>query len=165
MGILDKFVRMITWRTAQIGQAALAAVMLLIVANIFSRIPWKPVPGTVELTEILGAVLLTTGVAYTQLMKGHIFVGVLVEKFPPRLQGVVDTIVSAISLFFAGLLAKETIAFGAKMAQRGWATADLLIPIYPVIYLVAFGFLMLAVVLLKDLIKAIMMIIKGSEAL
>jgi TRAP-type C4-dicarboxylate transport system permease small subunit len=164
MGILDKLVRMITWRTAQIGQAALAAVMFLIVANILSRMPWRPVAGTVELTEILGAVLLATGVAYCQMMKGHIFVGVLVEKFPPRVQGVVDSIVSIVSLFFAGLLAKETIAFGVRMAQRGYATPDLKIPISPVIYLVAFGFLMLAVVILRDLIKAIIMIIKGSEA-
>jgi len=164
MGFFDKVLRSVIWRTAQIGQLALAAVMFLIVSNIISRIPGKPVPGTVELTEILGAVLLSMGVAYCQMTKGHIFVGVLVERLSPRLQGAIDFFTSLVALFFSGLLAKETFVFGSTMMQRNWMTAHLRIPIYPFIYLVAFGFLMLAAVLFRDLLKAVIMMFKGSEA-
>jgi len=163
MALLEKIVRTFTLRTAQIGQVALAAVMFLIVANVLMRIPWKPVPGTVELTEILGAVLLTMGVAYCQIVKGHIFVSVLVERFSPRVQGIIDAFTAIIALFFSSALAWETVVFAGRMMKRGYATAHLLIPIYPFIYLVGFGFVMLAIVLLRDFLKAVILAVKGSE--
>lgn len=163
MGILERFVHAITLRTAQVAQAVLAFVMLIIVANVISRIWWKPVPGTVELVEMSGAVLLALAVAYTAIMKGHIMVGVLVERFPPRTQAAVDFVVSAIALVFSFLLARETVVFAARMMQRGYTTGHLLLPIAPSIYLVAFGFAMLSLVLLRDMLKAVMIVIKGSE--
>lgn len=160
--LFDRFVHALTWRTAQVAQIVLAFVMFLIVANVISRRLLSPVPGTVELVEMSGAVLLAMAVAYTAMMKGHITVGVLVERFPPRLQAAVDLVVNAASLFFSFLLARETFVFAAKMAHRGWTTGHLYLPIAPSIYLVAFGFSMLALVLFRDLLKAAITVIKGS---
>jgi TRAP-type C4-dicarboxylate transport system permease small subunit len=137
--------------------------MIIIVANVLSRIPWNPVPGTVELTEMAGAVLLAAGVAYTAAMKGHIMVGFFVDRYSPRVQAVVDIITNAISLFFIYLLARETFVFAGKMLARGFVTADLLIPIHPIIYLVAMSFVMLALVVLRDLIKAAILAVKGGK--
>ncbi len=165
MDFFDKFVRKLTLRTAYIGQAALAGVMFVIVANILLRRIWKPLPGTVEIVEILGAVLLALGVAYCAVTKGHIAVGVLVEKLSDRKEAVVESVTSFISLFFIGLLAWETMVYGSKMMEKGYTTAHLLIPLYPFIYLVGFGFIMLALVLLMDFVKSLMaiVILKGSE--
>ncbi|MCL6558209.1 MAG: TRAP transporter small permease [Firmicutes bacterium] len=160
----DKFVRKLTWRTAQIGQITLAAVMFLIVLNVLLRMLWnKPVPGTVELTEMLGAVLLAMGVAHCQVTKGHIFVDVLVQKFSPQMQRAVDALMSTLALFFTVLLARETLVFGVEMARKNYKTADLLLPVFPVICLVGLGFLMLALVILLDLVKAIIINPKGRE--
>ncbi|MEW5921118.1 MAG: TRAP transporter small permease [Bacillota bacterium] len=163
MNFFERFVRTLTWRTAQVGQVALAAAMFIIVANVISRIPWKPVPGTVEIVEMAGAVLLGMGVAYTAAMKGHIMVGVLVEKFSPRIQAIVDVFTHVLALYFTYILARETIVYAARMMARGYVTANLLLPVYPAIYLVAFGFIMLALVVFKDLLKAAIMAVKGSE--
>ncbi|MBS4021592.1 MAG: TRAP transporter small permease [Dethiobacter sp.] len=163
MNTFDKFVRALTLRTAQAAQLVLAFVMFIIVANVVSRRLWRPVPGTVELVEMSGAVLLALAVAYTALMKGHIMVGVLVERFPARIQAAVDILVNAIAVFFSFLLAKETFFFAGRMMQRGFTTGQLFIPVAPSIYLVAFGFAMLALVLLSDLLKAVITVIKGSE--
>jgi TRAP-type C4-dicarboxylate transport system permease small subunit len=163
MAIIDKIVRALIWRTAQVGQIALVAVMALIVANVLLRIPGNPVPGTVEMTEILGSILLALGVAYTTLVKGHIFVSVLVDKFPPRIQYLVDSLTNIIALFFVYLLARETFVFAARMASRGYSTAHLLLPVAPSIYIVAFGFTMVGVVLLLDLVKSLIKVVKGVE--
>ncbi|MDO9534250.1 MAG: TRAP transporter small permease subunit [Bacillota bacterium] len=164
MALIEKVVRSLIWRTAQFGQLALAAVMVLIVANVFLRIRWNPVPGTVEMTEILGSMLLALGVAYCTLVKGHIFVSVLVDKFPPRIQALVDSLTTTIALFFVYALARETFIFAARMAARGYATAHLLLPVAPSIYIVAFGFAMVGVVLLLDLVKSLIKVVKGVEA-
>lgn len=164
MNLFERFVQALTWRTAQVAQIALVFAMLIIVANVILRVPWKPVPGTVELVEMAGAVLLGMAVAYTAIMKGHIMVGVLVERFSPRVQGIVELVVSIVSLVFASLLAREILWYAVSMMERGYETGHLRLPIAPSIYLVAFGFIMLALVLLRDLIKAVIIVVKGSES-
>jgi TRAP-type C4-dicarboxylate transport system permease small subunit len=164
MRLLEQAVQQVAWKLAQIGQVATAVVMFLLVANIFSRFLWKlPVPGTVELTEMLGTVLLAGGVAYCHWVKGHISVGVLVERLSPRGQGLVDTLMNLLALAATGVLAKETLAFGLSMAREGYKTADLHVPMYPFIYLVGVCFLVLAIIIVRDLIKAVIMLVKGSE--
>jgi len=163
MNVFDRLIRTLTWRTAQIGQAALFFAMFIIVANVLSRIPWYPVPGTVELTEMAGAVLLAAGVAYTAAMKGHIMVGFFVDRYSLRVQAIVDIFTNVVALFFIYLLARETFVFAGRMMARGAVTADLLIPIHPTIYLVAISFVMLALVVFRDLIKAAILAVKGGE--
>jgi TRAP-type C4-dicarboxylate transport system permease small subunit len=155
----------LTLRTAQVAQVVLVFVMLIVVANVVSRIWWKPVPGTVELVEMGGAVLLALSVAFTAYKKGHIAVGVLVERFPPRLQALADLATSALALFFCSLLARETFSFAGRMMKQGYSTGLLRLPIAPSIYLVAFGFAMLALVLCKDLLQAAVKLFRGSEQL
>ena len=163
MKVFERFVHALTLRTAQAAQLVLAFVMFIIVANVISRIWWKPIPGTVELVEMSGAVLLAMAVAYTALLKGHIMVGVLVDRFPQRMQAAADIVVNFIAFIFSFLLARETFVFAARMMQRGYTTGHLLLPVAPAIYLVAFGFTMLALVLFRDLLKAVITVAKGSE--
>ena len=164
LNLFERFVQILTWRTAQVAQLAMVVVMAITVTNVIIRIPWRPIGGAVELVEMSGAVLLGLGVAYTAIMKGHIMVGVLVERFSPRIQGLIELVVSVISLFFSYLLARELIFFAYGRMIAGYETGHLKIPIAPSIYLVAFGFIMLALVLLLDLIRAIITVAKGSEA-
>lgn len=163
ISLFTRFVHILTWRTAQLAQAALVFAMVIIVANVILRIPWKPIGGTVELVEMAGAVLLALGVAYTAIMKSHIMVEVLVERFSPRVQGLINIVVSLISLYFSYLLARELLYYAIDMMGRGYETGHLKIPIAPSIYLVAFGFIMLALVLLVDLIKAVSTVLQGRE--
>ena len=162
---LEKIIRALTWKTAQIGQVALAGVMFLIVANIIMRQIYRPIAGTVEIVEILGAVLLSMGVAYCAFKKGHIAVGFLVEKLSERKEAVVESVVNFIALIFVGMLAWETVVYGIKMMERGYTTGHLMIPLYPFIILVGFGFFMLAAVLLLEVIKCLVAaaVLKGSE--
>ena len=160
----ETFVRALTLRTAQVAQLALVFTMVIIVANVISRrFLWGPIPGTVELVEMSGAILLAMAVAYTAINKGHIMVGVLVERFPLRIQAIVGLVVNAIALFFIFLLARETFVYAARMMTRGYSTGLLRLPIAPSIYLVAIGFAMLALVISLDLVKAAIIVFKGSE--
>ncbi len=159
-GIVEKLAR---W-TSQLGQIALVAVMLLIVTNVVVRIPWKPLPGTVEIVELLGAILLGLGIAYCQQMKSHIFVSVLVDRFSPRTQALIDTLTGILALLVNSLLARQIFLYGSRMMTRGYSTGHLEIPLYPFIYLVSFGFFILSLVLLKDLLKSVTLLVKGKES-
>ena len=160
---LERFVRALTWRTAQAAQLAMVFLMMITVINVIIRVPWRPIGGTVELVEMAGAIMLSLGIAYTAIVKGHIMVGVLVERFPKRVQGFVEIVVSSISLFFSLLLAREITSYGLRMMERGYMTGHLGVPIAPSILLTAFGFVMLSLVLLLDLIKAVIIVTKGRK--
>jgi TRAP-type C4-dicarboxylate transport system permease small subunit len=162
--LLEKFVHNLTLRTAQAAQLAMVMAMLIIIANVILRIPWKPIGGTVELVEMAGAILLALGVAYTAITKGHIMVGILVEKFPPRLQGIVDLVVTSISLFFSFILARELFMYAITMMEKGYETGHLKIPLAPSIFIVSFGFMMLTLVLLLDFVKAFNLAYKGGAS-
>ncbi len=164
ISLLEKFVHNLTLRTAQAAQLAMVLAMLIIVANVILRIPWKPIGGTVELVEMAGAILLALGVAYTAITKGHIMVGILVDRFPPRIQGIVDLVVTSISLFFSFILARELLFYAINMMEKGYETGHLKIPLAPSIYIVSFGFMMLTLVLLLDLIKAFNLALKGGAS-
>ncbi len=159
----EKLVESMTLRTAQAAQVAMVFIMVVIVANVILRIPWKPLGGTVELVEMAGAILLALGIAYTAMLKGHIMVGILVEKFPPRARGLTDVIVNFIALVFSFILARELLFYALSMLSRGYETGHLKIPVAPSIFLVAFGFFMLCMVLLLNLLKAAQSLVKGGK--
>ncbi len=159
----EKLVETMTLRTAQAAQVAMVFIMVVIVANVILRIPWKPLGGTVELVEMAGAILLALGVAYTAMLKGHIMVGILVEKFPPRIRWLSDIIVNLIALVFSFILARELFFYALSMLSRGYETGHLKIPVAPSIFLVAFGFIMLCMVLLLNLLRAAQNLAKGGN--
>jgi TRAP-type C4-dicarboxylate transport system permease small subunit len=160
----EKLVKSMTLRTAQAAQVAMIFIMVVIVANVILRIPWKPLGGTVELVEMAGSILLALGIAYTAMMKGHIMVGILVEKFPPRIRGFTDFVVNLVALVFSFILARELLLYALNMLSRGYETGHLKIPVAPSIFLVAFGFIMLCMVLLLNLLRAAQSLVKGGEA-
>jgi len=163
MDRLEKIVSYLARRTAQLAQLALVLAMLVIVANIFMRAWWKPLTGSYELVEILGAVILSMGVAYCAVNRGHVSVSLLVDSFPPRIRGFIDMITSIISLAFISVIAWGLLQYAAMVQRRGLSTSSLDIPLYPVYYLVALGLLMLGLTVFVDLLKNIMRIIQRGN--
>lgn len=160
---LENVVQKLTQLTVRLAQVAMVFAMLVIVANVFLRVPFQPIGGTVELVEMAGAILLGLGVSYTAMMKGHITVGIFVDKLPLKMQALFGLLVNLIAFFFTFLLARELFNYAINMMQRGYQTGHLHIPVAPSIFLVAFGFVMLALVILVDLLKAGSVLVKGSE--
>ncbi len=160
---MEKIVYSMALWAARVAQVALAAVMFVIVTNVLMRAVWKPLPGTYELVEIGGAVLLSLGVAYCAVMKGHVAVEVLVEKLPLRLRALVEGTTSLIAFVFAGAIGYDSFVYSARVMGRGYATGHLSIPLYPFYYLVSFGLIILALVLLIDFVKTMFKIFRGES--
>ncbi len=160
---VEKFIQQMTLRLAQVGQLALVLVMLVIVANILLRAWWVPLKGSYELVEILGAILLSLGVAHCAAHRGHVAVSFLVDRMVPWKRAVVDLVTN---LIFAVIMLYVTwgmIGYAGKMYSRGYATTSLNIPLFPVYYLVGFGLALLFVVIIIQLLQAIVVIFRGGE--
>lgn len=147
-------------KTSQLAQAALVLVMLVIVANILVRIWWKPLPGSYELVEILGALILSMGLAYCARTRGHVTVTLVADKLSPGKQAVLDSIIHLISCLFISAVGWGLIQSAFKAQQRSLETSTLGLPLYPVHYLVAAGVFMLALTALLDFLKSSLLILK-----
>ena len=152
-----------TLRLAQAGQVALVLVMLIIVANILLRAFWKPLTGSYEMVEILGAILLSLGIAHCAVHKGHVAVSFLVDKMAFRTRAIIDTLTNLIFLGVISCVTWGMIQYAGKMLDRGYTTTSLAIPLYPVYYLVSIGLILLVLVLFCQLLNSILLIVKGAK--
>lgn len=160
---LEKFTGRITALFSLLAQFALAAVMFLIVANIIFRRFVAPIPGTVEIVELGGALILGSSIAYCLYNGGHIFVDVLVQRLPEKHQKFVDFLGNLLMLILNGLIAWQMYIYGARMLSRGIVTGHLEIPTGPVIYVIAIGFLMMAMVNLTHVLNSASFLLRGGK--
>jgi len=71
---------------------SIVLIMLIITVGVISRLLGNPILGTVELAEVLHVVVIMFSFAYTQSLKEHISIGILADRFPRKVQVLVDNI-------------------------------------------------------------------------
>jgi TRAP-type C4-dicarboxylate transport system permease small subunit len=114
---------------------------------------WVPVSGTYELMGFSGALLTAFALAYTQIKKGHIAVDVLVNVFPSKVQWVLAAINNGMCFIFFMLAGWQLAIKANTLRTTGEVTETLRIIYYPFTYAVALGCAVLALILLRDLLR------------
>ena len=165
MKTLNKVLGVVTENMARVAQLAVVVCMVYVVADVTRRgAVGTGFPGVVEVVELMGAVILSMGIGYLTFVRGHVAVDVLVMRLPPRRQAIFDLVNGAISLYFAVLLTRAMIKYGILNETSRWVTGVLAIPRHPFIYTVAAALALTCVVLIRDMVKAVIMLKTGGEA-
>ena len=139
----------------------LAATASLVVANILGRVLFnRPILGTYELVGFLTAAVVGLALARCALENSHIAISFLTDKLPPSWQRFTELAVDLPAMVFLFFAAYNIFAYGSRLAASGVVSSTIRLPFYPFIYLVAAGFLMLAMTVLLSLLKQI----GGGEA-
>jgi TRAP-type C4-dicarboxylate transport system permease small subunit len=138
-----------------IGGVFLIAMVLLTCANIFSRNIWIPIRGTFELMGYFGAIVTAFALGSTQLKKGHIAVDVLINSFSDNTKKILQIVNNGICTLFFSIAAWQIAVKATTLMNTGEVTETLRIIYYPFTYAVAFGCLVLALVMLTDLLKSL----------
>ena len=74
--------------------------MLYIVLDVILRFIDRPLLGTSEMVQLIMVIIVFSGIAYTDVQRGHVAVDVVVERFSKRTQAIIDCVVYAISLLY-----------------------------------------------------------------
>jgi len=139
-----------------IASAAIFSMMALTCVDVFLRYFFrKPIPGTYEIVALLGAVAVSFAMAHTLAKKGHVAVSLIVQMFPKRLQGIVESFISVFGIILFGLITWQSVLYGIDCQRSGEVSSTLELPFYPIIYGVALGAGVVCLVLLVDLVNAI----------
>jgi TRAP-type C4-dicarboxylate transport system permease small subunit len=156
MIVLEKLNRQLNRILVFIGGVFLISMVVLTCANIVFRLTWVPIRGTYELMGFFGALVTAFALGHTQLKKGHIAVDVLINTFPAKTRRILSAVNGFICLFFFGIAAWQIAVKATTLMKTGEVTETLRIIYYPFTYAVAFGCIVLVLVLFTDLLTAFM---------
>ncbi|WP_347489568.1 TRAP transporter small permease [Desulfoscipio sp. XC116] len=139
----------------KIAGLCMVSAMLLAVANIFLRALFsRPILGVYEYVVFLTVVTIGLSLAYCAVQDGHIAVSFVFDRLPLKLQGPVDLIINTAACLFWSLCAWQVGVYAGSTAASGIVSPTSQLPLYPFIYLVAFGLAVLALVLLVRTVEA-----------
>jgi TRAP-type C4-dicarboxylate transport system permease small subunit len=162
---MKKIIQMIAGISRQLDILAgicLTGVMILVVANILMRSLFnQPILGTYDVVGLLTALGIGFALANCAILNGHIAVDFVVDRLPIKIQVPVDILVDLIGFGFWGLVAWHVGAYAKVLATNGVVSATAQIPLYPIVYLIAFSLAGLSLVLLARLINSLAKAVAG----
>ena len=139
-----------------LGGAAVLLMMAIATVNVILRYPFKmPWPGAYEVVGFLGAIVIAFALGYTQKRKDHIVVDILTEKFPKRVNRILDGTNYLITTIFFALVSWQIFVFGTKIFRSGEVSETLKIMFHPVIFSVSLGFAVFSLTLALDFLKSV----------
>ena len=145
----------------QISVICVAALMVLVMLNIILRKVWHSIYGTYDYVGFITTLMVTFGIGYLAMKKGHIAVDLIVEKLPQRIQAIIDAFGNILSFGIFALVSYQCIVFGNSVLKSGEISMTSLTPYYPFLYGMALGVALLCLVILLYFIKCVVKAVKG----
>jgi TRAP-type C4-dicarboxylate transport system permease small subunit len=155
MGYLEKINDFLNKILMVVGSLAVLLLMSIATVNAFMRLPflkttWR---GAYETVGFLGAIVIAFALGYTQKRKDHIVVDILTERFPKRVNRVLDGINYFITTIFFAIVSWQVFVWGMKISKSGEVSETLKIMFHPFVYSVSLGFAVFSLTLILDFLK------------
>jgi len=140
-----------------VGMAFVLFIVLLTAVHTVGRYVFHmPIPGVVELSSYCLVVAVYLAVGYVMVTKGHVYIGLIVDRYSPRTQAIIDFITHFLCLVFVIIVSWQTIPEGIYVAKEGQSSTLLGIPNFPFYYLVSFGFALMGVAIILHMVNFIL---------
>ena len=133
----------------------LVIMMVLVFTNVVLRAVWQPILGTYEFTGFLASLSISFALAHCAVNKGHIAVTIFADRLPEKLQKIFELFIAIFSTALYAIISWQCVKYAINMSTTGEVSPATATPFYPFIFAVAFGLLMLALVLFIDIFKSI----------
>lgn len=121
--------------------------MALTAVDVFGRyVLNRPLPGSLELTEIIMSMMIFAALPLVTSRGGHIAVDIADHLLPEGAKAWIDLLVSAACTVGLGVLTWRLAVKALQFARYGDSTATLLLPLHPLAWFMAFGVGLTAIV-------------------
>lgn len=147
-GIIEKLSRY----SDGLARLSIVILMVVVVVNVILRLMGYPLKGTVEFVQFFAAMAVGLSLANCAVQGGHISVSFLTDKFSPKIQAAIDFLMDLVTFVFVLVGAWQLYLYAAGSMQNNEVAMTTGIPFYPFVGLVAVGFLLFALVIMKKLL-------------
>lgn len=135
-----------------IGVSVLFLTACLIFVDVVLRYVFNsPITGVSETSGLALVVVTFFSLAYTQSLKGHVSIDLLTERLSPKSQVVINNIIYFLCVGTFLLAVWQSLTFTLYTKEANMTIPLLDVPVFPFAAVVPFGFILLTVVLLRDL--------------
>ena len=147
---------------ALVGTALVLPMMVLIIADVFLRYVFnRPITGTAEIASLM-LVCMVLGVAWCGLQGRHIKVDLVVSRFSPRVQAIVDSITLLAGLVTCVIITWQNLHSSLWVLKINQVASVLLpLPLFPFHFILVLGCAMLCLVMVPLLIQKVGEVVKG----
>ncbi len=133
-------------RLSWIASGSLLLITLVVFLNIAGRYLFRqPILGTIEIVEILMALVGAFSMFFTATQKGHIIIDTFIGKFPPRVKIGLDIAGSLLGAGFWAVVGYEVLIYGLEVFAKSETTPNVEIPVSPFLFALAAGLFLYAV--------------------
>ena len=129
----------------------LVGMTALTCADVILRLFRRPILGTYEIVEFLGAAVAAFAMAHTTLERTHVAVEIVVMQLPAGAQKAIYGITHLLSLLIFVLLSIECIRYGNDFRTSGEVSMTLRFPFYPILYGISLASMAVCLVLVMDI--------------
>ena len=153
---MEKYVRVFGAFTRYgdyLARLGMVALLVLVVLNVIMRYFFTSIKGTYDYVGLITAVAVSLAVAFTAYERGHVEIEILMERLPQRFQSVVGTIMFLISTVFFCIASWQSVVVGMSMKEANETTMAVYVPLYPFMYILAFGLALTALAFLIHTVK------------
>ena len=158
---LEKFADKSSRWVTVIAGIALVGMLAITIADIVGiKLFSQPVPGAIEIVGYLGVLVTAFALSYTLVERGHVQVEFFTARMPPRVQSAVSAFVSLLGLGLFALLAWRSFEYARIVQTTGQVSMTQRIPFHPFIYAIAFCCIPVCLVMLGQLLRAILQVVK-----
>jgi C4-dicarboxylate transporter DctQ subunit len=149
----ESVLRWATGALAAVAGLAIAAMIAVTCVDVVGRWFGRPLTGTYDIVELLGAIAVAGAIPYTTAWKGHVAVDFLVRKLPGRLGRAVDVLLHLITIPMFALLTWGFVQYGIDLKASGQVTLTLRWPIFWMSYWMALCSAVMLLVLVFELVR------------
>jgi TRAP-type C4-dicarboxylate transport system permease small subunit len=125
VALAPRQVNRIAWHVERllslVSAALILCAMLFVSAEVFGRQLFNsPIPGQLELSELLMPAIIFLAIAYTQSTGGHVRMTLAIDRLPPSWRRAVEILVKLLAIAVCSVLC----FYSAKHAYRTWLFHD-----------------------------------------
>ncbi|MFD2638763.1 TRAP transporter small permease [Piscibacillus salipiscarius] len=144
---MEKIVRLVCKGLQYVAQFVLFIMALMVTLDVIGRKFFKaPITGTVDVVEVGLIVVIFASIAYTHLNEEHITVDFVVEKFPEKLQYVVEIIINVVIAILMILISWSMWNNAQRLLDSNTVTGDIELPMFIFAVFSVIGTVMFALV-------------------
>jgi len=153
---LDKILTPVSAYLAYVGSGVLGGLVLMLMYSITARRLFNaPLKGSLEMTELALVLITFLILAYDSLEGEKMLVEIVVSLFPKRARVITAPIILSLATVMLAILSRQLVVQAIRVQNYGQTTPNLELPIYPFLYVAAFGTLLLTLVYLKHFLNSL----------
>ncbi|MDP2931789.1 MAG: TRAP transporter small permease [Chloroflexota bacterium] len=131
-----------------ISQVIMAILLVVVLADVLSRLFWKPIPGAVEIAELSLLQFTFLGAAWVHRKNRHVAVDTAIQSLKPKPRAIVDiitTILSGITFVLITWYGTQAVLVSYKLGYAFGYVGPVDLPRFAVLLVIPLGSLFLLV--------------------